>query len=310
LACTGIVAIGVILEEAEGWVPQGKAHFDETTEVFNPGSLIEFRKRLAKFGWVLIVLGVIGEGLFEGATSWTDGILQDFSNTLLAITTEQAGNAAKSAKIAHDEADAVKGIADEARVDAKDALAKAKSAQLELARAEADARKAQALATDALTTATDASTRAGKAEASLEKAETEAKDAENSASGALDIAREARRDAASFENDLARLKKQAADRDLDGSQQAGVALKVGPFLGSPYELSAVDTSEATNLLVEIDAALSSAGWIYKESEDKAFRFSGISAMVKNLSSYTEQGTACILDSVNHYNHDTRPPQTG
>jgi hypothetical protein len=75
--------------------------------------LLEWHKKLARLGWLLVIVGVLGEGLFEAATSWTDGLLQGFSNTLLAITTEQARSAAMSAKIAHQEADAVKLDADE-----------------------------------------------------------------------------------------------------------------------------------------------------------------------------------------------------
>jgi hypothetical protein len=54
---------------------------------------------------------VIGEGLFEAATSRADSNLQSFNDTLLAIATEQAGDAAKSAKIARDEAEAAEGAA-------------------------------------------------------------------------------------------------------------------------------------------------------------------------------------------------------
>jgi hypothetical protein len=61
---------------------------------------------VVNLGWKLVMLGVIGEGIFEVATSGADEMLQQFNNTLLTIATEQAGSAAKSAKIAHDEADA------------------------------------------------------------------------------------------------------------------------------------------------------------------------------------------------------------
>jgi hypothetical protein len=274
IVCTAIAAIGVVLETAEDWFPVGKPILDMNTGIFMPSSFTRWRKAVVNLGWKLVILGVVGEGIFEVGTSGADEMLQNFTRTLLAITTDEAGSAAKSAKIAHDEADAVKGIANQAREDAKDALAKAQIAQRELAHAEADAAKAQAVAANALTSATDASTRAGKAETSLGKAETEAKDAESSASNALTVAQEARHDAASFESDLIRLKKQAADRDLDEYKQSDVALKIAVFLGSPYELETVDTSEAENLLVGLDAALSSAGWIYRPSEDKAFRFVG------------------------------------
>jgi hypothetical protein len=63
-----------------------------------------------------------------------------------------------------------------------------------------------------------------------------------------------------------------ADRSLDEDKQERVALKIRPFLGTPYELGVVDTAEAANLLIEIEAAVDSAGWLYRVSENKAFRF--------------------------------------
>jgi hypothetical protein len=105
----------------------------------------------------LIVLGgVFGEA---GATAEVASVnsqlrsktseLRAKSDQLVAVITEEAGSAAKSAKIAHDEASAVKGIADEARADAKDALVKAQEAQRELGNTEADAAKAQTAASRA-----------------------------------------------------------------------------------------------------------------------------------------------------------------
>jgi hypothetical protein len=177
---------------------------------FSPSPWVERKRRLTRLGWILILLGVIGEGLFEGATSWADSKLQDWSNTLLLNAEALTGNAAKSAKIAHEEANAVKGIADEARADAKDALVKAQAAQRELAHAETDANKAQTLATNALATATEASSSAARAAASLEKAEAEAKGAESSASNALALATGARREVESFKDKLV-----SAEHDLD-----------------------------------------------------------------------------------------------
>jgi hypothetical protein len=162
--------------------------------------------------------------------------------------------------------------ADEADTKSGEALTRAHAAERSLAKAESDAGKAQTAATNALTTATDAAARAGKAEASLGKAEAEAKNAENSASNALTLAREAGQEAASFETEITRLRQQAADRVLDEYQQEQVKLRIFRFLNVPYELACNDTPEATKLLIEIDAAVSSAGWTYKESENKAFRF--------------------------------------
>jgi hypothetical protein len=52
------------------------------------------------FGWLLVVAGVLGEGVFEGAVSKADGLLQTFDDMLLAdaqtqaaVAYERAGNA-------------------------------------------------------------------------------------------------------------------------------------------------------------------------------------------------------------------------
>jgi hypothetical protein len=200
-----------------------------------------------------------------------DSQLQDFSNTLLAITTDEAGSAARSATTARKESTAAKSEADTAKQSSGEALTRAHAAERSLAKAEADAGKAQTAAANALTTATEAVARAGKAEASLGKAEAEAKSADTSAANALALAREAQKDLASFENDLKRLKQQAEDRILDEYQQEQVKLRVEPFLGTPYELAVSDTAEAEKLLTEIDAAVGSAGWLYKASDNNTFR---------------------------------------
>jgi hypothetical protein len=180
IACTAIVAIGVVLESAEDWFPSGKPSLDTNTGIFRPSPLIRWRKTVINLGWMLVIIGVIGEGMFEVASSGADEILQNFNNTLLAITTEQAGSAAKSAKAAREESTATKTEADAAKISAGEALTRAHAAERSLAKAEADAGKAQTKAASALTAATDASARAGKAEASLGGAEAEAKELQKS----------------------------------------------------------------------------------------------------------------------------------
>jgi hypothetical protein len=79
---------------------------------------------------LLITGGIVGELWIGVSITSINGVLRgksaelrSRSNQLLALVTQEAGDAATSARIAHDEADAVKGIADEAKKDAKDALA-------------------------------------------------------------------------------------------------------------------------------------------------------------------------------------------
>jgi hypothetical protein len=99
---TVVVLAGVILEEAEGWMPYLK-----TLLPLQP--LTEYRliKKLAKFGWILICVGVMGEGVFEVLVANADTAIHRFDEALLNQARREAGDAAKSAKIAHDEADVV-----------------------------------------------------------------------------------------------------------------------------------------------------------------------------------------------------------
>jgi hypothetical protein len=92
--CTVMVALGVFLEEAEeSRFPSTRSRLDMTTGIFTPSPWIKRKKEITRIGWILILLGVVGEGLFEAAVSNADGMLQDFNNTLLAGVIEQAGAA-------------------------------------------------------------------------------------------------------------------------------------------------------------------------------------------------------------------------
>jgi hypothetical protein len=108
IACTAIVAIGVLLEVAEDWFPLGKPVLDMNTGISRPSPSIRWRRTLINLGWKLVMLGVIGEGIFEVATSGADEMLQQFNNTLLAITTDRADSASKSADIARRSTDELK----------------------------------------------------------------------------------------------------------------------------------------------------------------------------------------------------------
>jgi hypothetical protein len=103
---------------------------------------------------------------------------------------------------------------------------------------------------------------------SLEAAELARKEAEGFQ---LQIAKANER-AADAERETARLMQKLADRILSPEQQKRVQTKVDLFPGTPYELAASDVPEATRLVVSIDNILHSAGWLYKPSESKVFRF--------------------------------------
>jgi hypothetical protein len=81
-------------------------------------------KIVASIGLGFVVLGVAGELTFEHWRSGYEGLLENFENILLvdaerhvALTQQEAGDAATSAKTAHDEADTVKTEADALKIE-------------------------------------------------------------------------------------------------------------------------------------------------------------------------------------------------
>jgi hypothetical protein len=93
LVLTGFVFVGLgfevgeILHDVIGYFRRRKIDWEyEATPAFirekrEPSHKI---KMFAAVGWLLIVIGVGGEGYFEGFVSWADSTLQTFNNILLA----------------------------------------------------------------------------------------------------------------------------------------------------------------------------------------------------------------------------------
>jgi hypothetical protein len=77
IAATGVVLIGVCLEGPEAILPRP----------------MDWAKRLGRIGWLLIVLGLAGEGAFEVRVSKTDATLGDFEDILMVATQNDAENA-------------------------------------------------------------------------------------------------------------------------------------------------------------------------------------------------------------------------
>jgi hypothetical protein len=241
IAATITVFVGVIFEEAEGWT-------SPLWRVLPLLEITEYRltKRLAKLGWILIVVGVMGEGVFEAVLFKIDGIAHTFDETLLADATKQAGDAAQSARIAHEEAGAVKGIADEARADAKDALTNARLAQRELANAESDASKAQAAAAGAL----DVS-----------------KEAQSASVNALAFAGNAQKEADSFEQRINILKMkldkiagQLEDREISPLNERLIIGRLTPLPKPAFLVGVYPSDEPKHLANQIIGILVKAGW--------------------------------------------------
>jgi hypothetical protein len=239
---TGLVAAGLIADVVVVvWERRDEIHarLRWIRQGFHPAEASSaWRFALELFATAAILLGVALE-LWAGAAIANingqlrskNAELRSKSNQLLALVTQEAGDAAASAKTAHEEADAVQGIADEARADAKDALSKAQAAQSELAHAEADAAEAQVAASKSLNTAAEA---------------------ESHLAGALQRA-------ANAEAELYRLK---SPRSLVHSEHLIAALK--PFSGIEYTLNVFTDDESIQFTKAFALALHAAGWVRKQ----------------------------------------------
>lgn len=226
---TAMVALGVILEVVfVVWEYIEDLHDFRRGIVHPPERPSTVLLLLGLFGASLVAVGVSGEWYEEASVEHVETQIRQANDALYLLLSKEAGDAAKSAKIAHDEADAVKGIADEARADAKDALAKAQSAQRELANAEADSAKAQGAASRALSTA-------DKAESHLAEAVKRA-------------------------NELTeQLKRLTTPRTLTSVPELIASLK--PYAGTQYQWAGLCAdAECISLLVNIDGVLEQAGW--------------------------------------------------
>lgn len=103
LISTGVLFAGLVCEVGEIWYDvigffkrrQFEDEYEATPAVFRREREPSHRVKMwAAVGWLLIVIGVGGEGVLEGFVSWADSILQTFNNTLLADTQRQT-NVAK-----------------------------------------------------------------------------------------------------------------------------------------------------------------------------------------------------------------------
>jgi hypothetical protein len=137
LISTGVVILGVLLEGPE-LVWEVRELFLQRRLAKNIGLATRIPERqipawiilISLTGWLLVSLGVAGEGIFEGFASEADGLLQTFNNTLLSDTSGRASRAEVIAKAFETQ------IA-EAKRNAE--TAKAQAAASDLARAQLEA---------------------------------------------------------------------------------------------------------------------------------------------------------------------------
>jgi ABC-type uncharacterized transport system ATPase subunit len=95
LFCTGVVALGVLLEETEDLLSSRlKSRLDPSKGVFVPPfRLLSAIKLATKLGWILIIAGVVGEGVSEALVSKVDGLLTTFNTTLLSDAAKRSSDA-------------------------------------------------------------------------------------------------------------------------------------------------------------------------------------------------------------------------
>lgn len=133
LIFTFIVLIGVVLEESES-IPIRRTTIDQNSGLSVPRHrLLRWLARLQKLGWVLVVVGVLGEFVFEGCLTRMDGVIEKFDAILLTAAQRDADDAGDSARRAALEARAAEGSAQNANIAAGGAQKKADSIAREAA---------------------------------------------------------------------------------------------------------------------------------------------------------------------------------
>jgi hypothetical protein len=107
LVCTAVVGFGLLLEAFEiahdMWGIFRRKSIELkywlTPRMYRKKYRVpDWMKVLTAVGWLLIVVGVIGEGVFEAYVSKYDGLLATFNDTLIADTQRDANNALAEAE--------------------------------------------------------------------------------------------------------------------------------------------------------------------------------------------------------------------
>ena len=225
---TALVAIGVIFEGPE------ISHEVRTAWLRCRGRRTRVREAVpwitlaAAFGWLLIVIGVAGEGYWDAAVSHDDQAITSFDEDKLGSTEKTAGDAQSNA-----------GAAAKAAQEATDAAAHA--------REESD--KASASSSHAMDLAQGARGEADSFERDIVSAKQQAADAESHLADAL-------RQAAQAQEALERIK---TPRSLSHTKEMIAALSA--FKGTKYVFTSVSQEgDAIDLLKSINDLLQKSGW--------------------------------------------------
>ena len=137
LISTALVLVGVIFEEADVTFTFKRVRRCLPIRILLPMHRLDrWAKTVSMAGRIVLLIGVIGEGVFEGLVSQADGWLQDFSNIQLAAAQRQASGAFASAESARALVKGYDKQISDARKDAAQANAKAAASDLARARIE------------------------------------------------------------------------------------------------------------------------------------------------------------------------------
>jgi len=158
---SGIVALGVALE--------GPEVVHEAREIL---FRVKVRARpwitlVSLIGWILVVGGVVGEGVSEALVSRADGNIQAFNNTRLADTVTKAGDAEDSAIQASSAANSAVDSARKASSLAGSARKEADASEREIASVRRQVGEAEASLSEARDKALSAEQRAQEAQSQL-----------------------------------------------------------------------------------------------------------------------------------------------
>ena len=129
LVSTAVVGIGILMEGPEVWHQMSGMVRSIFCADKAEHAIPAWITLLASIGWLLIALGVIGEGITEAVVSSADGNLQTFNDILLTEARKEAGNAKQSALDAARAAARANALAATASIAAGEAMQKARAAE-------------------------------------------------------------------------------------------------------------------------------------------------------------------------------------
>jgi hypothetical protein len=132
LLCTAIVAIGVLIEEVEYFATWPSVLKRVPLRLLLPRyKFAAFVRRVSKVGWLMIILGVAGEGVYEGLVSYSDRQLQTLNDLISAAQDAAVKDLGRISARARDDAEIATKASGEARMAAGNATSLARAARQE-----------------------------------------------------------------------------------------------------------------------------------------------------------------------------------